>query len=143
MQWVLTRPFFFSEASNGGPRPAAKGHCGAAGPLVLIPKLGLHGVPRCALASRRTGATRTGTGSFALGYYGKPRMTRALDFVVALMEEHVDGLVKAFSSDFYIDEDAARSAVRSRRIFNLMHLTSVRDWAPKLGVAELLDEIVK
>jgi len=40
------------------------------------------------------------------------------------MEEHVDGLVKAFSSDFYVDEDAARSAVRSRRIFNLMHLTS-------------------
>jgi len=26
------------------------------------------------------------TGSFALGYYGKPRMTRDLDFVVALME---------------------------------------------------------
>jgi len=155
------------------------------------------------------------TGSFALGYYGKPRMTRDLDFVVALMEEHVDGLVEAFSSDFYIDEDAARSAVRSRRIFNLMHLTSgvkvdlivrkdseyrhgefarrksvdlagvstwitsredlilsklvwardanselqkrdvrtllddtvdwpyLREWAPKLGVAELLDEIVK
>ena len=40
------------------------------------------------------------------------------------MEEHVDGLVKAFSADFYIDEDATRSAVRSRRIFNLMHLTS-------------------
>jgi hypothetical protein len=31
------------------------------------------------------------TGSFALGYYGKPRMTRDLDFVVALMERHVDG----------------------------------------------------
>jgi hypothetical protein len=26
------------------------------------------------------------TGSFALGYYAKPRMTRDLDFVVALME---------------------------------------------------------
>jgi hypothetical protein len=25
------------------------------------------------------------TGSFALGYYGKPRMTRDLDFVVAPM----------------------------------------------------------
>jgi hypothetical protein len=58
------------------------------------------------------------TGSFALGYYGKPRMTRDLDFVVALMERHVDALVSAFSTDFYIDEDAARSA------FNLMHLDS-------------------
>jgi hypothetical protein len=51
------------------------------------------------------------TGSFALGYYGKPRMTRDLDFVVALMERHVDALVSAFSTDFYIDEDAARSAI--------------------------------
>ena len=64
------------------------------------------------------------TGSFALGYYGKPRMTRDLDFVVALMEQHVDGLVKAFSPDFYIDEGAARSAIKSQRMFNLMHLDS-------------------
>jgi hypothetical protein len=41
--------------------------------------------------------------------YGKPRMTRDLDFVVALTERHVDALVSAFSTDFYIDEDAARS----------------------------------
>ena len=61
------------------------------------------------------------TGSFALGYYGKPRMTRDLDFVVALMERHVDALVSAFSTDFYIDEDAARSAIKSQRMFNLMH----------------------
>jgi hypothetical protein len=64
------------------------------------------------------------TGSFALGYYGKPRMTRDLDFVVALMERHVDALVRAFSTDFYIDEDAARSAIKSQRMFNLMHLDS-------------------
>ena len=64
------------------------------------------------------------TGSFALGYYGKPRMTRDLDFVVALMERHVDALVRAFSADFYIDEDAARSAIKSQRMFNLMHLDS-------------------
>jgi hypothetical protein len=64
------------------------------------------------------------TGSFALGYYGRPRMTRDLDFVVALLDDDVDGLVKAFSPDFYVDEDAARSAVRSQRMFNLMHLGS-------------------
>jgi len=39
------------------------------------------------------------TGSFALGYYGKPRMTRDLDFVVALMENDVDKLLATFSSD--------------------------------------------
>jgi hypothetical protein len=64
------------------------------------------------------------TGSFALGYYGKPRMTRDPDFVVALMERHVDALVSAFSTDFYIDEGAARSAIKSQRMFNLMHLDS-------------------
>jgi hypothetical protein len=64
------------------------------------------------------------TGSFALGYYGKPRMTRALDFVVALMERHVEALVSASSADFYIDEDAARSAIKLQRMFNLMHLDS-------------------
>jgi hypothetical protein len=64
------------------------------------------------------------TGSFALGYYGKPRMTRDLDFVVALMEQHVDQLIKAFSPDFYIDEDDARAAIRSQRMFNLMHLAT-------------------
>ena len=64
------------------------------------------------------------TGSFALGYYGKPRMTRDLDLVVAIRERDVDTLVKAFAADFYIDADAVRSAVRSQRMFNLMHLES-------------------
>jgi hypothetical protein len=62
------------------------------------------------------------TGSFALGYYGKPRMTRDLDFVVALMDRHVDALVSVFSADFYIDKDAARSAIKTQRMFNLMQL---------------------
>lgn len=64
------------------------------------------------------------TGSFALGYYGKPRMTRDLDFVVALLEPHVEQLVAAFSADFYIDADEARSAIKTQRMFNLMHLSS-------------------
>ncbi len=64
------------------------------------------------------------TGSFALAYYGKPRMTRDLDFVVALIVQQVEKLVSAFSQDFYIDEDAAREAVKSQRMFNLMHYAS-------------------
>ena len=35
------------------------------------------------------------TGSFALSYYGKPRMTRDLDFVVALIAHDVAALIKA------------------------------------------------
>jgi hypothetical protein len=33
-------------------------------------------------------------------------------------------LVAAFSQDFYIDEDAVRIAVKSQRMFNLMHFAS-------------------
>ena len=64
------------------------------------------------------------TGSFALAYYATPRMTRDLDIVVALNERNVDTLVMAFASDFYIDADAARAAIVSERMFNLMHLES-------------------
>jgi hypothetical protein len=64
------------------------------------------------------------TGSFALGYYAKPRMTRDLDLVVAMQDEDVGRVVRAFAADFYVDEDAVRAAVRSQRIFNLMHLDS-------------------
>jgi hypothetical protein len=64
------------------------------------------------------------TGSFALAYYATPRMTRDLDIVVALDERDVEPLVTAFASDFYIDAAAARTAVLTERMFNLMHLES-------------------
>ncbi|MHB8478217.1 MAG: DUF6036 family nucleotidyltransferase [Steroidobacteraceae bacterium] len=64
------------------------------------------------------------TGSFALAYYATPRMTRDLDIVVALSESGVEALVAAFETDFYIDAEAARNAVVSERMFNLMHLES-------------------
>jgi Nucleotidyl transferase AbiEii toxin, Type IV TA system len=64
------------------------------------------------------------TGSFALGYYATPRMTRDLDIVVAIQADKIDGLVAAFSADFYIDADDVRLAVRSERLFNLMHYAS-------------------
>ena len=64
------------------------------------------------------------TGSFALAYYATPRMTRDLDIVVALNESDVGALVAAFEPDFYIDADAARTAVLSEGMFNLMHLES-------------------
>jgi hypothetical protein len=63
------------------------------------------------------------TGSFALAYYAKARMTRDLDIVVALDERDVP-LVTAFASDFYIDAVAARPGVLTERMFNLMHLES-------------------
>lgn len=40
------------------------------------------------------------TGSFAMAYYGTPRMTRGLDLVVALVEDDVPRLVSLLSADF-------------------------------------------
>lgn len=64
------------------------------------------------------------TGSYAMAYYATPRMTRDLDLVVALEAAAVDKLVAAFAGEFYVDADAAREAVRSGRLFNMMHLAS-------------------
>ena len=61
------------------------------------------------------------TGSFAMAYYGQPRMTRDLDLVVALTEPDVDRVAAALSPDFYVDRDDALIAVRTERLFNLMH----------------------
>jgi hypothetical protein len=64
------------------------------------------------------------TGSFAMAYYSRPRMTRDIDLVVALGAADVGRVVSAFSSEFYIDEDSVRSAVEMQRLFNLMHLAT-------------------
>lgn len=68
------------------------------------------------------------TGSFALTYYGRPRMTRDLDFVVALKAMDASTLTNVFAADFYIDEDALSDAIRSQRMFNLMHLRRQSRW---------------
>lgn len=64
------------------------------------------------------------TGSYAMAYYATPRMTRDLDLVVALQPADVPRLLEAFAADFYLDADAAREAVQTERMFNMMHLAS-------------------
>jgi hypothetical protein len=64
------------------------------------------------------------TGSYALAYYATPRMTRDLDFVVALGDGNVDSVVVLFSPDFYVDTDAVRAAATTQSLCNLMHLES-------------------
>ncbi len=64
------------------------------------------------------------TGSYAMAYYATPRMTRDLDVVVALDAPDVEKMLAAFKADFYVDADAVREAVRTSRLFNMMHLAS-------------------
>jgi hypothetical protein len=60
------------------------------------------------------------TGSMASNYWGVPRTTHDLDFVVQLQPEIVSPLVQAFAGDFFIQEDSVRSALQPPYQFNAL-----------------------
>ncbi len=64
-------------------------------------------------------------GSMAAMAYGEPRFTNDIDILVDLKLHHVDSLVEAFPEpDFYLSPEAARTAIRDRRQFNIIHFPS-------------------
>ncbi|MBX3173813.1 MAG: nucleotidyl transferase AbiEii/AbiGii toxin family protein [Gemmatimonadaceae bacterium] len=65
------------------------------------------------------------TGSLALAIWARPRMTRDVDVVIEADAAAVERLVAAFSSDSYIDRDAALDATTSGTMFNAVHLSSL------------------
>src|SRR5688500_6473553 len=88
------------------------------------------------------------TGSFAMAYYGQPRMTRDIDLVVSLEVDNIPSIVSVLSPDFYIDADDARSAVESQRrdvevlLDDSIDRKYLDHWAARLGVADMLKEII-
>ncbi|HXW04202.1 MAG TPA: nucleotidyl transferase AbiEii/AbiGii toxin family protein [Vicinamibacterales bacterium] len=68
----------------------------------------------------RLGIVSTIGGSIAASFAGEPRSSLDIDFVAAVLEEHVQALVEAFRPDFYIDEEALRRAVRVKGSANLI-----------------------
>jgi hypothetical protein len=67
------------------------------------------------------GIPHTIGGSLASSFAGEPRSTVDIDFVVALEESHIAGIVSALSADFYVDGESLRRAVRERASANLIH----------------------
>jgi hypothetical protein len=65
------------------------------------------------------------SGSVALTFYGKPRMTRDIDIVIVIPPRAIDRFVKLFELDFYIDRDMVEDAVRNQSMFNIIHLETV------------------
>ena len=62
------------------------------------------------------------TGSTVTIFYGEPRFTNDIDVVVALPESMVTTFCRQFpEEDFYVDEEAARDAIRRRSQFNIIH----------------------
>jgi hypothetical protein len=64
------------------------------------------------------------TGSVASSLQGEPRASHDLDVVVAVREEDVASLLRAFPHPpFYVDEAAIREAIRTGGMFNVIDPT--------------------
>jgi hypothetical protein len=73
----------------------------------------------------RAGIAYMLTGSLAMNFYAVPRMTRDIDLVVELEASGIDRVVNLFSPDYYASRLAVTEAVAHRRMFNLIHQSSV------------------
>jgi hypothetical protein len=88
----------------------------------------------CLRRLNRSGVTYYLTGSMASNYWGIPRTTHDLDFVVQLPPSEVPRIVQEFSGDFYIEEAAVRAAYQPPHQFNAIDTRSalkVDFWLPK------------
>lgn len=65
------------------------------------------------------------TGSMALNHYAQPRMTRDIDFVIALLIQDLETLPRIFGDEFYFSPEAAREAVLNQSCFNVIHHESL------------------
>jgi hypothetical protein len=72
----------------------------------------------CLRRLNRTGIRYLLTGSMASNYWGIPRTTHDLDFVIQLPPSAVPSLVEAFGGDFFLDEAAVRAAYQPPHQFN-------------------------
>jgi hypothetical protein len=76
-------------------------------------------------ALERLGVRYLVTGSVATIFYGEPRLTNDIDIVVDLSASQTPALCRAFPApEFYLDEEAVRSAVEQRGPFNIIHPAS-------------------
>ena len=64
-------------------------------------------------------------GSLASSLHGVPRATQDVDIVADIRNEHIPQLVKTFGTEFYIDADMIRDAIRQRASFNIIHLATM------------------
>jgi len=88
----------------------------------------------CLRRLNRSGVTYYLTGSMASNYWGIPRTTHDLDFVVQLPMAAVPRILQEFRGDFYLEEAAVRAAFQSPHQFNAIDTRSalkVDFWLPK------------
>ncbi len=87
----------------------------------------------CLRRLNHAGITYYLTGSMASNYWGIPRTTHDLDFVIQLPPSAVGKIVSAFSPDYFIDEASVRAAFQPPHQFNAIDTRSalkVDFWFP-------------
>ena len=62
------------------------------------------------------------TGSFASNMHGVPRTTYDADIVIEVEPGSLDEFVRSLGDEFYVSREAAREAVSSGSMFNVIHL---------------------
>ncbi len=88
----------------------------------------------CLRRLNRSGVTYYLTRSMASNYWGIPRTTHDLDFVVQLPAAAITAIMQAFSGDFYLEEAAVRAAYQPPHQFNAIDTRSalkVDFWLPR------------
>ena len=67
------------------------------------------------------------TGSFAVSYYGIPRATHDIDFVIEVDREnysHLKKTIDGLDKSYLIDKDQIEEAIKNSSQFNILHLDS-------------------
>lgn len=77
------------------------------------------------------------TGSVAAFFYGRERSTNDIDIVVDCERMGIDGFVKAFEPEWFLDPEMVRDSVRNGFMFNAIPLTG----GPKIDFIPLKDDL--
>jgi hypothetical protein len=88
----------------------------------------------CLRRLNRAGISYYLTGSMASNFWGIPRTTHDLDFVVQLPMSAIPRIIYEFRGDFYLEESAVRAAYQPPHQFNAIDTRSalkVDFWLPK------------
>lgn len=64
------------------------------------------------------------TGSFAVNFFGIPRTTHDIDFVVEIRASDAEQFANAFPPDFYADAGMIRQAIANQSMFNIIDPSS-------------------
>ena len=76
-------------------------------------------------ALEKTGVRYAIGGSWASAAFGEPRFTNDVDILADLTEENIQPFLAELPKSFYVDADAALTAIRSGRSFNAIHIPTV------------------